>query len=174
VLHEKGEVSKERIEKKLEENSQLKSALIQKASELELSDFHIKQKDQQCQTLLEENQDLRKANSALKTRIKEQLNCFDSSESRVKELSREVEQLVQERQKKEEALSQSNFFIMSLQNELEEMGQLGLLVQAKEKECIQLREAKSEAEHYYLNELRKSKELVSDLKKEIKSNRTQL
>ena len=35
---------------------------------------------------------------------------------------------------------------MSLQNELEEMNQLNFIVQAKEKECIQLRQAKSEAE----------------------------
>lgn len=63
----------------MEENSQLKSALIQKTSDLELKEFHIKQKDQQCQALSEENQDMKKTIAALKLRIKEQINSLESS-----------------------------------------------------------------------------------------------
>lgn len=43
----------------MEENALLKSSLIQKTSELELKDFHIRQKDQKINTLTQENENLK-------------------------------------------------------------------------------------------------------------------
>lgn len=149
----------------MEEISLLKSSIIQKTSDIQIKQFHIKQKEQQCQALSEENQDLKKANSALKAKIKELLSSMSSAQAKIKEQNRDIEQLVQARMRKDDAISQSNFFIMSLQSELEEMSHLNVLMQAKEKECIQLREAKNQAEEYYMNELKKNKEVIAGLKK---------
>lgn len=62
-------------------------------------------------------------------------------------------------------LTQSNFFILSLQHELEEANSLNSLIQAKERECIQLRQAKNESQEYYMSELKKAKETSAQLRR---------
>lgn len=171
LLQEKGESSKEKLERKMEENSQLKNRLVEKEADLSLKDFFLRQKEQQHALLLQQLNDHAAALAALKARNKELAELGDAHEVRLRDLSRELEQAQHDAQQKEDLISRCNFALFSLQSELEEALKLQPLLDAKEKDCIRLREEKNEVEQYYIGELKKQRETVLALKRELASER---
>lgn len=75
----------------MEENSQLRSAIIQKTSDIELRDFYLKQKEQQNVSLTEQIQELKKNQAILKSKLKELYNALEDSQSKIKQISQQSE-----------------------------------------------------------------------------------
>lgn len=124
LLQERGEVTKDKMAKKVEENTQLRSKLIELEANLSLKEFQLAQKDQQLQTLTADSEEQKAFITALKVKNMELQEEIDSRETAIKELTRELEQLNQDKERREEALSRGNFALFSLQAELQDMRHL--------------------------------------------------